>query len=129
LASEGALGGYGFAVFGRRRHGIGNPEPDIALLKPRNDFYAGTNPGSADIILLIEVADSSPEYDTTVKKELYAILGVHEYWVADLVNHHLLVFHDPHDDSYTSASEFHPGDRIAPQLLQDCQIDVNVLLP
>ena len=105
------------------------PQPDIVLLKPRDDFYVRANTCSADIILLIEVADSSLEYDTTVKKDLYAILGVHEYWVADLVNHRLLVFHDPHNDSYTAAREFHAGDRIAPQLLQDCQIDVNVLLP
>jgi Uma2 family endonuclease len=105
------------------------PQPDIVLLKPKDDFYLKKHPGAEDIILLIEVADSSLEYDTTVKKELYAILGVHEYWVADLVNDRLLVYLDPHDDSYTSAGELHAGDTIAPRLLPGCRIDVSVLLP
>lgn len=105
------------------------PQPDLVLLKPKDDFYFKKNPGAADILLLIEVADSSLEYDTTVKKELYAILGVQEYWVADLVNNRLLIYLDPRDDSYTSARELHAGSTIAPRLLSACRIDVNVLLP
>jgi Uma2 family endonuclease len=105
------------------------PQADLALLKPKSDFYVSKHPGAPDIILLIEVADSSLEYDMTVKKGLYAILGVQEYWVADLVNNRLLVYFDPQDDSYKSAREFHAPDVIAPRLLPDCRIDVNILLP
>jgi Uma2 family endonuclease len=105
------------------------PQPDLAILKPKSDFYVTEHPGAPDIILLIEVADSSLEYDMTVKKGLYAILGVQEYWVADLVNNRLLVYFDPHDDSYKSAHEFRTPDVIAPRLLPDCRIDVNILLP
>ena len=60
------------------------PEPDIALLRPRADFYASAHPGPADVLLVIEVAESSIGYDRTVKAELYARLGVVEYWLIDL---------------------------------------------
>ena len=97
----------------------------IWLLKSEGD----SNPGSADIVLIVEVADTSLEYDTTVKKELYAILKVPEYWVADLVSDRLVVYSDPHGDSYRTTREFHRGDTVAPQLLPDCRMNVSVLLP
>src|SRR5688572_805152 len=62
------------------------PQPDIALIKRRDDFYADKHPGAADILLIIEVADSSLEYDLTVKLGLYSILGIPEYWIADIQN-------------------------------------------
>lgn len=104
------------------------PQPDIVLLRPKDDFYAGKNPGSPDILLIIEVADSSLEYDITVKLELYAILGIVEYWVADLPNNRLLVHSEPVGDSYRTVREFRRGDTIAPQLLPDCLIGVDILL-
>ena len=103
--------------------------PDVALLRPRADFYVGKNPAGADVLLIIEVADSSLEYDTSVKKEVYAILGVQEYWVADLRSNRLLVHRDPADDEYTSLQEFHRGDVIAPRLLPECRLPVDILLP
>lgn len=105
------------------------PQPDIVLLRPRDDFYVRKNPGGADIILIIEVADSSLEYDMTVKVELYAILGVQEYWIADLRNNRLMAYSQPTKDRYQTIREFHQGDTIAPQLLPDCPIEVAVLLP
>ena len=105
------------------------PEPDIVLLRPRDDFYVSKNPAGADIILIIEVADTSLEYDTTVKVELYAILGIQEYWVADLRNNRLIAYSQPTQDRYQTIREFHQGDTVAPQLLPDCRIEVAVLLP
>ena len=105
------------------------PQPDIVLLRPRDDFYVGKNPGGADIILIVEVADSSLEYDTTVKVELYAILGVQEYWVADLRNNRLIAYSQPVEDRYQTTREFHRDDTVAPQLLPKCRISVAVLLP
>jgi Uma2 family endonuclease len=60
------------------------PEPDLMLLRPRADFYAQAHPVPADVLLLIEVADSSIEYDRGVKVPLYAQHGVAEVWIADL---------------------------------------------
>src|SRR5260221_6262032 len=76
------------------------PEPDFAFLRPREDCYAGQHPGPPDILLIIEVADSSLEYDMTVKMALYAIIGIAEYWVADLQNNRVISYSDPSGDSY-----------------------------
>jgi len=78
---------------------------------------------------LIEIADSSLDQDTTVKLQLYAITGIPEYWVADLRNNRLLVYSDPGGDSYRSVRELHPGETVAPSLLPDCRIPVDLLLP
>jgi Uma2 family endonuclease len=107
------------------------PEPDVVLLRPRDDFYVRKNPGGEDIFLIVEVADSSLDYDTSVKSALYAILGVPEYWVADLQNDRVLCYFDPEKgmEHYRTVREFHRGDVVAPQLLPDCQLQIDVLLP
>lgn len=105
------------------------PLPDIALLKPRDDYYVVRNPGAADILLIVEVANTSLEYDLTVKRDLYAITGIVEYWVADLTNNRLLVHTDPAGDHYETIRELHPGELIAPSQLPSCTIPVDLLLP
>jgi Uma2 family endonuclease len=105
------------------------PLPDIALLKPRNDYYADKNPGPADIFLIVEVSTSSLDFDTTVKLALYAIVGIPEYWIADLENDRLLVYSDPVGDGYQSMRALGRGDSVAPTLLPDCRIPVDILLP
>lgn len=60
------------------------PEPDVALLRARDDFYASEHPGPADTLLLVEVAETSLGYDRQIKVPLYAKAGVPEVWVVDL---------------------------------------------
>ena len=105
------------------------PQPDLVLLRPRDDLYVHKHPGAPDIFLVVEVADASLEYDTNVKKALYAILGIYEYWVVDLQNNRLICHSDPAADSYRTVREFHRGDTVAPSLLPDCRIKVDILLP
>jgi Uma2 family endonuclease len=105
------------------------PLPDIALLALRSDYYAGDNPGAADILLIVEVANSSLEYDLTVKQELYAITGIAEYWVADLRNNRLLVHTNPAGDRYQTIRELRRGEMIEPSRLPSCRIPVELLLP
>src|SRR5688572_21399848 len=105
------------------------PQPDLALLRPKMDEYLSKNPSAEDILLILEVAESSLDYDTTTKLSLYAILGIPEYWVADLRNRRLLVHLRPQGDKYTAVTELRPGNVVAPQLLQDCIIPVDLLLP
>ena len=86
------------------------PEPDVTLLRPRADYYREIAPGTADVLLIVEVSDSTQRYDRRVKVPLYARHGVPEVWVIDLENR-LAHFHrNPSGDGYTdiSASE-QPG--------------------
>lgn len=60
------------------------PQPDIAVLRYRDDFYSGSHPGPGDILLLIEVSDTTYEYDRKVKLLRYARAGVPEVWIVNL---------------------------------------------
>jgi Uma2 family endonuclease len=105
------------------------PQPDIVLLRTKHDDYLSKNPGVEDILLIIEVAETSLEYDSTAKLGLYAILGIHEYWIADIQNGRVLVHSQPAGDNFTAVKELHRDDTIAPSLLPDCRIPVDLLLP
>ena len=59
------------------------PQPDVVISRLRDDFYATGHPGPADILLLVEVADSSLRFDRTVKLPLYARAGIAEVWIVD----------------------------------------------
>ncbi len=60
------------------------PQPDLMLLRPRPDFYSESHPTPTDVLLLIEVADTSLAVDRTQKADLYAAAGIPEYWVVDV---------------------------------------------
>ena len=104
------------------------PQPDLVLLRPRADFYASRLPGPADILLIVEIADSSLDYDRDVKSRLYAESGVPEFWLADLKDHSVSRYSDPRGGTYQSIQPYHRGQTIAPVLLPDCEIAVDVLL-
>jgi Uma2 family endonuclease len=103
------------------------PEPDLVLLRPRADFYASAHPGPADILLIVEVAESSIEYDREVKARVYARSGVHEYWLADLNENVLLQHSSPRDGTYRNVQRYMRGQSLAPQLLPECIISISDL--
>lgn len=104
------------------------PQPDLVLLRPQDDFYVSRLPGPEDILLVVEVAESSLDYDGDVKARLYAQLGIREYWLVDL-NADLITDHsEPHDGSYRTIRQRHRGETIAPRMLPDCVFPVDVLL-
>jgi len=105
------------------------PQPDIVLLKRRYDFYAARLPEPGDMLLIVEIADSSLEYDRKIKTALYAERGLPEYWISDIRNDRLLVFSEPDGKSYRARRELRRGDRIAPRLLPECELAVDALLP
>src|ERR1700753_2546815 len=67
-----------------RLSSISEPQPDIAILRPRGDYYSARHPYAEDMLLLIEVSSTTIRYDTQVKVPLYARYGVPEVWVFDL---------------------------------------------
>lgn len=71
------------------------PLSDIALLRPRADYYRSAHPGPADVLLVIEVADSSLAYDREVKLPRYALAAVPEVWLVDLSGRRLLIHRRP----------------------------------
>jgi len=71
------------------------PQPDVTVLKPREDFYATEHPGPKDVLLLIEVADTSGGYDRGTKLPLYARAGIREVWIVDVVERTLEVYRQP----------------------------------
>lgn len=79
------------------------PQPDLALLRPREDFYAAAHPRPDDILLVIEVADSSLPYDRDIKLPLYARAGIPEAWLVDIEAGSLTRFIDPATDGYRQA--------------------------
>jgi Uma2 family endonuclease len=76
------------------------PQPDILILRPRDDFYANKFPIPEDILLLIEVADSSLRYDQTIKLSLYAEHRIPEYWIVNLERDILEIYRQPQNKSY-----------------------------
>lgn len=74
------------------------PEPDVALLTPHDDDYASGKPGPSDLLLLIEIADSSLEDDRDVKGPLYAENGIADFWIVNLVDKYLEVRRQPRTD-------------------------------
>jgi Uma2 family endonuclease len=67
------------------------PEPDVSLLKPRSDDYAKSHPKPDEVLLLVEVADASLEFDRSIKSGVYAQNGIAEYWIVNLINRKLEV--------------------------------------
>src|SRR5262245_1271212 len=105
------------------------PEPDLALLKPRADFYVSRRPGPADVLLVIEVADSSLDYDRDVKAPLYARAGIPEYWLGDLNAGVVERYLSPDRGAYRRVEQLRPGQSVAPQLLPACVVAVDVFFP
>ncbi|MFO7536845.1 MAG: Uma2 family endonuclease [Chloroflexota bacterium] len=104
------------------------PEPDLMLLHPRDDFYAGAHPRPSDVLLLIEVADSSLAYDRDVKSVLYAAVGIGEFWLIDLVAERIIVHRQPTADCFRQMRIFLPGEQIAPQAIPDLSLPVAEIL-
>ena len=75
--------------------------PDLALLKPRSDFYRTAHPGPDDVLLVVEVADTSSAYDRGIKAELYARHGIAEYWIVDIPARSVRFHRAPVDGRYT----------------------------
>ncbi|MBI4634933.1 MAG: Uma2 family endonuclease [Candidatus Rokubacteria bacterium] len=104
------------------------PQPDVALLRPRPDRYASGHPGPADVLLLIEVAETSLETDRGVKVPLYARTGIAEVWLVDLSGEAIAVFREPGPGGYGGVERVGRGGRVAPAVLPDLALGVDEIL-
>lgn len=105
------------------------PEPDIVLYKPRADFYAQERAKPSDVLLVVEVADSSLRYDRLVKIPVYAAAAIREYWIVDVTSNAIEVYTQPSGDHYRQMKTYNRGERITSQAFPDHPFDVERILP
>jgi len=103
-------------------------EPDIALFKVVANSYSSKHPGPADVILVLEIADSSLTYDRDIKLKVYAAANIPEVWIADLRGDSLLVFRDPSSRTYTTSLNFTREDSVSCLAFPDIRFSVQELL-
>jgi len=101
-----------------------DPQPDVMVLKPRLDDYSNAHPNAADVLLLIEVSDSTPTFDQSTKLALYARYGVSEYWIVDVEGKRIVVYREPAAKGYVRKLEFSAPNAISPQAFPDVEVAV-----
>ena len=107
---------------------LSEPEPDISLLRPRQDRYRTAHPTPEDILLVVEVSDSSRGYDRGVKLPLYAEAGIPEVWLIAPDEDGIERYADLSEGGYRRMERFQLGDAITPTLLPNAQMQVSALL-
>ena len=103
-------------------------EPDFMLLKPHEDFYTSRHPIADDVLLLIEVADSSLRFDQNEKLRLYALHGVPEYWLLNLNDNCFEVYRKPNGESYAEKTTLHAGDSVTLSQLPEIAVQMSNIL-
>ena len=104
------------------------PEPGLALLRLRDDYYAQGHPQSPDVILIIEIADTSIETDRNVKIPLYARTGIPVTMLIDLPKELIEVHSEPVSNQYQSVKIFRSGDSFQLDILPQISFSVDAIL-
>lgn len=110
------------------------PEPDFAIVQNRADDYLSSHPEPADVLLVIEISDSSLSYDQEVKLSLYAEARISDYWIFNLVENHLEVYSEPYQDlqgkfGYGIKRIILPNRAIAVSCFPDLLLDLSKIFP
>jgi Uma2 family endonuclease len=122
-------------IFGRKQVGsqgpivvdeTNEPEPDVYVLKNPLRSYKST-PTTEEVLLVVEISDSTIHVDRNVKMKLYGDAGIQEYWVVDLNKSRVIVHRDPDEDGYGSIETYTEGG-ISPLAAPDSSISVVELL-
>jgi Uma2 family endonuclease len=90
------------------------PEPDLVVLRSQPGDYALAHPKAEDVLLLIEVADSSLAFDQTSKRDLYARFRIAEYWIVDIRGKRVITFSRPVDGKYQEIREHQQNGTLSP---------------
>ncbi len=104
------------------------PEPDVMLLRYKNDFYESGHPQPTDVLLLIEVADSTIDSDRELKIPLYAEDGITEVWLVDINSACIEVYRSPNPEGYQENYKFYRGQNLSILAFPDVNITVDEIL-
>jgi Uma2 family endonuclease len=104
------------------------PEPDVALLKPRQDFYVQSHPMPEDVLLVVEVSDSTVEYDRLIKKAIYAEAGIQEFWLVNFQDNTVECYSQPKNGSYRLAKILERGETIKSNSIENLVLQVDEIL-
>jgi Uma2 family endonuclease len=110
------------------------PESDFVILRRRDDNYRNALPNSLDVLLVIEIADSSLKYDQEFKLPLYAEAGISDYWIFNLVENYLETYSEPYQDlqgnfGYRVKRIVLPNEAIALSCFPDLSLDLSQVFP
>ena len=105
------------------------PKPDITLLRPKADFYASAHPTPTDVLLLIEVSETTLVYDQTIKLPLYAKAGIPEVWIVNLSANQIEIYRHPTLDNYQTVQHLSQHDRVSIAELPSIQLAVSDIIP
>ena len=104
------------------------PEPDVILAKFRDDDYSFAHATPEEILLIVEVADSSLAYDREVKAHIYGRFNIPETWVLNLPGDCLERFTEPSPEGYGRHTVLRRGEKVRPVALPDLELVVDELL-
>jgi len=104
------------------------PQPDLVLLQPRSDFYEAGHPQAEDILLLVEVADTTVEADRDVKIPLYANSGISEVWLVDINAQCLAVYRQPSENGYQIIQKYYRGQTVTIEAFSEVSFTVDEVL-
>jgi Uma2 family endonuclease len=105
------------------------PQPDIALLRPRPDRYRGALPTAADVMLLVEVADTTLKYEREIKLPTYARHGIVEVWLIDLNGGILEIYREPGKKGYRKLLRPNRAETITPVLIDEARLPLSEIWP
>jgi Uma2 family endonuclease len=104
------------------------PQPDVVLLQFRFDYYETAHPMPSEVLLLVEVSDSTVDFDRDVKVPNYARAGIQEVWLWDLEVNCLEVYRFPTADGYSSMQKFERGEMVSPLAFPEFEVSVDFIL-
>lgn len=104
------------------------PQPDLLILRPRADFYSGGHPTPEDVRVVIEVADTSEDFDRRAKLPRYAQAGIPEAWLIVLNGNAVEVYDDPSPDGYRAHRRFERGEQVTSRQFPALSVAVSELV-
>ena len=108
---------------------LSEPEPDLVIVRGDVFTYVDRHPRQKDIVLIVEVADSTLKYDCEVKEKLYAQENLEEYWVVDLKNRQVHIFQQPTPEGYNSHLILKENNSISPLAFPELTVEIASILP